>query len=84
MDLNAKQQLRQHLRDLLAKHGDHDALADDESIFLSGRLDSFSMMMLVMRLEEAFGLDFADVDFDVELVDSVERIEALVDARQAA
>lgn len=81
MDANAKQDLREFIRETLQGHGDAHAFADDESLFISGRLDSFSMMTLVMHLEEAFGVDFSDVEFDVSLVDSVDAIEALVDRR---
>lgn len=84
MDVNGKQKLREFLKESLAKLSDRNELSDSESIFVSGRLDSFSMMNLVMYLEEAFGLDFSDFEFDVELVDSVNEIEALVDTKIAA
>lgn len=83
MDMKAKQQLRDFLGEALAKHGDHADFADDESLFLSGRLDSFSMMNLVMHLEESFGIDFSEREFDVELLDTVNAIAALVAARAA-
>ncbi|WP_291993902.1 hypothetical protein [Candidatus Accumulibacter sp. ACC003] len=84
MDANAKQKLREFLKESLAKLADKGELADSESIFVSGRLDSFSMMNLVMYLEEAFALDFSDFEFDVDLVDSVNEIEVLVDAKMSA
>jgi len=42
--------LRAYLHEVLQQHGDMQALDDDDSLFLSGRLDSFSMMKLVMLL----------------------------------
>lgn len=84
MDVTAKQKLREFLKEALENHGDHKEFADGESLFVSGRLDSFSMMNLVMYLEEAFGLDFSDLEFDVNLVDSVNDIGALVDSKLAA
>ena len=81
MELGAKQELRDFLKSTLAKHGDHKEFTDNESLFVSGRLDSFSMMNLVMYLEEAFDLDFSDFEFDVNLVDSVNEIEVLVDSK---
>jgi acyl carrier protein len=80
MNLEAKQKLRDFLKESLEKHGDRNALADSDSIFLSGRLDSFSMMNLVMFLEETFAIDFSDFEFDVSLLDSTDAIEAFVDA----
>ena len=37
------------------------------------------MMTLIVHLEESFGIDFALVDFDVDLIDSVNDIESFVD-----
>ena len=79
-----KQKLRDFLRDALQKHGDVEDLDDDESVFLSGRLDSFAMMNLVMSLEEAFGISFSDFEFDVDLVDSVNEIETFVNSKLSA
>ncbi|MBE2260796.1 MAG: hypothetical protein H6942_13590 [Candidatus Accumulibacter sp.] len=82
MDAGAKQKLREFLKESLGKLGDHKDFSDSDSIFISGRLDSFSMMNLIMYLEESCGVDFSDFDFDVDLVDSVNDIEALVDSRR--
>lgn len=84
MDKNSKQKLRDFMQETLEKHGDHQGFSDDESLFSSGRLDSFSMMNLVMFLEEAFRLDFSDFEFDVALVDSVNALEQLVDSKIAS
>lgn len=81
MDQDAKQKLQAYLKDALEKHGDTRAFSDDESIFVSGRLDSFSMLNLVMYLEEAFGIDFSSFEFDVSLLDSVRAIEVFVEAK---
>ncbi|MDL2356263.1 MAG: acyl carrier protein [Pseudomonadota bacterium] len=83
MDMTAKQKLREFFKESLRSHGDTNALDDSESLFVSGRLDSFSMMNLVMYMEEAFGFDFSDLEFDVSLVDSINEIEALVDSKKA-
>ena len=72
--------LRCYLHEVLQQHGDMQEL-DDDSLFLSGRLDSFSMMNLVLFLEKAFALTFSDLEFDVEKVDSLNAIAALVHAK---
>jgi acyl carrier protein len=73
-----KSDLREFLRQCLATAGDRGDLDDGDSLFLSGRLDSLAMTNLVVFLENAFGVDFGQVDFDVELLDSVSAIEELV------
>ena len=72
--------LRKHLQDALQQHGDGQPLADEDSLFLSGRLDSFSMMNLILFLETRFQLRFSDLEFEVEKVDSVQAIMALLQA----
>ena len=73
--------LRAYLQEALRLHGDTQELAEGDSLFLSGRLDSFSMMNLILFLETAFTLTFSDLEFDVEKVDSLNAIAALVHAK---
>jgi acyl carrier protein len=84
MNLSAKQQLKDFINQALASQADRGAYADDEALFSSGRLDSFTMMNLVMYLEQSFGIDFAGTGFDIDLVDSIDAIESLVDAQALA
>lgn len=80
MHTQAKSQPREYLKTAFDKHGDRHDFADDESLFLSGRLDSFSMMNLLVYLETELSVDFSVLEFDVNLVDSVNDVEALVDS----
>ena len=48
MDANMKQKLREFLKETLEKHGDYKDFVDNDSLFVSGRLDSFPMIKLVM------------------------------------
>jgi acyl carrier protein len=73
--------LRAYLQEALRLHGDTQELAEGDSLFLSGRLDSFSMMNLILFLETAFALTFSDLEFDVDKVDSLNAIAALVQAK---
>jgi|APCry1669188879_1035177.scaffolds.fasta_scaffold267910_2 acyl carrier protein len=81
MNPDVTHKLRAYLHEALQQHGDTQELADDDSLFLSGRLDSFSMMNLILFLETAFALSFSDLEFDVEKVDSLKAIAALVHAK---
>ena len=83
METNARSDLRAFLSASLAAASDTRAFSDDASLFISGRLDSLTMTRLVMFLEETFGIDFADVEFDVELIDSVDAIAGLLDEAAA-
>lgn len=87
MEAMARQELRAYLAEALREAGDAAALADGDSLFVSGRLDSLALTRLVLHLEQRFGLDLGALDFSAELVDSVDAIAALLPltpARSAA
>ena len=81
MDNIRKQKIRDYFLDTLKQQSDNQSLADNDSLFVSGRLDSFSMMMFVMFLEKEFEIDFAALDFDVNLIDSLNEIELFIDSK---
>ena len=81
MNPTDKTAVRDFLVGLLKQNRDQRPLADSAPIFTSGRLDSFSLMQTVVHLEETFGIDFSGGGFDMELLDSVDAIEALVDKK---
>jgi acyl carrier protein len=81
MDNIRKQKIREYFHETLKQQSDGQSLADNESLFVSGRLDSFSMMMFVMFLEKDFEIDFAALDFDVNLIDSINEIELFMDSQ---
>ena len=81
MDNIRKQKIRDYFLDTLKQQSDDQSLADNDSLFVSGRLDSFSMMMFVMFLEKEFEIDFAALDFDVNLIDSLYEIELFIDSK---
>ncbi|MBF0487421.1 MAG: acyl carrier protein [Nitrospirae bacterium] len=79
MDTEKKSKLRTFIKSYLQEHGDTGDLKDDDSLFISARLDSLAMITLIAFLEQTFGVNFGDVDFDVELIDSVNEIELFLD-----
>ncbi len=84
MENNRKQKIKAYLLDTLKQQGDSHPLNDNDSLFVSGRLDSVSMMMLVVYLENEFTVNFKGTDFDVHLIDSVQEIALLVESQVSA
>ena len=84
MENNRKQKIKAYLLDTLKQQGDTHPLNDNDSLFVSGRLDSVSMMMLVVYLENEFTVNFKGTDFDVHLIDSVQEIALLVESQVSA
>ena len=69
-----KERIAQFIRECLYAHSDEQDVDERESLFLSGRLDSLTVTKLVVFLEEAFRVDFAEHPFDVAELDSVVQI----------
>ena len=84
MDNIRKQKIREYFLETFKQQSDGQSLADNDSLFVSGRLDSFSMMMFVMHLEKEFGIDFTAIDFDVNLIDSLNEIELFIESQISA
>jgi len=72
------QKIREYLTETLKNQGDKQPMTDNDSLFVSGRLDSVSMMMLVVYLEDEFAVNFKVADFEVSLIDSVDAIASLI------
>jgi len=84
MNHTLKERLRPYLQQLLTQNMDTQAFSDTDSLFLSGRIDSFSLMQLVMHLEENYQIDFSRVHFEAPLLDSVADIAAFIQEHSRA
>lgn len=76
--MTQKDTLRKFIQSLLAEYGETSDLGDDESLVLSGLLDSLAVLRIVVFLEQEFGLDLAEQGFDQHDFDSVTSIMRLV------
>lgn len=65
--------------DLLRERDDTTGFEDAESLFASGRLESLAAVQLVAFLEEQFGIDFSNLDFEIDRIDSIDLIATLCD-----
>lgn len=64
----------------LADRGDTAPVAETDSLFLTGRLDSMAAIEIIMLLETEYGLDLADADFDISRVDTLRDLRSLATA----
>jgi acyl carrier protein len=78
MELDERGKVRGFMTMLLLDREDREPFSDEESLFVSARLDSLSTVELVEFLEREFGVDFGKIDFDLERLDSVDAICALI------
>ncbi len=80
--MDYKLAIREFLRELLARNGDKESFTDRTSLIMSGRLQSIDAVELAVFLEEQFHVDFAEIGFDQEAIDTVDAIAALVENAQ--
>lgn len=78
--MDHREEIRKYLKELLLQKGDKQPFSDEASLLLSGRLASVDAVEIVVFLEEKFGVNFAELGFDQELIDSVNAIDAIVHA----
>jgi acyl carrier protein len=77
--MNTRDELRVQVEQLLARKGDRQPLGENDSLVLSGRLDSIDVLQIVVFLEGRYNIDFADQAFDQEDFDSINRILARIE-----
>jgi acyl carrier protein len=75
--MKGKTEIHDFVRELLTNSGDDEPLEDQDSLLISGRLQSIDAVEIVVFLEENFGIDFAQIGFDREQIDSIDLIYAL-------
>lgn len=80
--MEKKKIISQFMTDLLAKKGDMDPFADDESLILSGRIDSLNILEIINWLEKEFSYDVTELMFDQNNFDSLDSIYALIAGKE--
>jgi acyl carrier protein len=81
MNMEVRSQMRNYGTQRLRMKGDDGPLADDEPLFSSGRLDSLDAVEIIMSMEIDYGINFAEINFDLTLLDSIAAITSLIDGR---
>ncbi len=83
MDTTELEKIRAFVAELLRDHDDHAPFADAEPLASSGRLDSLSVVKLVTFLECDFAVDFSEVEFDPQRLDTVNGIAEVIEEYRA-
>jgi acyl carrier protein len=81
-DAEERRAVREFAAELLRRKSDPKPFADDESLVLSGRLDSVDVLDVAGFLERRFGFALDPSRFDAGKLDSVDRIAALLKTRR--
>ena len=76
------EQIREFIKNHLVVFDENVSFGDEDNIFELGLVDSPFAIMLVLFIEEEFGIDVLDTDLDVENFSSVKRIEEFVKSKR--
>jgi acyl carrier protein len=57
--------------------------AEDESLFVSGLLDSFALTDFVAGLEEEFGVSIPDSDLSARKFDTIRKVSSYISQKSA-
>ena len=80
----AREQIRQHVEKILRETaGDHDPVADGESLVMSGRLSSVDVVDVLAFLESKFDFSMDPRRFDPQRFDTIDNIVAMLDEQAA-
>ncbi len=77
MDIRTK--LRAFIKETLAEHDYHDEFTDQESLIMSGLMDSLTIIHIVVFLEQEYNIDFYDIYFDQSQFDSIDLLVKFVE-----
>ena len=75
---NIREQIHEHVTSLAQQLGHYDKVEDDESLVISGLLDSLAVMRLVVFMEQTFGINFAEEFFDQDAFDTIDKMVEMV------
>jgi acyl carrier protein len=76
--MNDRLAIREFVQNLLHKKGDRVAFSDSELLVARGRLQSIDTLDVLVFLEEKYGIDFGEMGFDQNQVESIDSIVELI------
>ena len=72
--MNEKAEIREFVQALLARKGVLDSFWDTDSLLINGLLDSVDVLEIAAFLEERWGVDFSEREFDAGEFDTIDGI----------
>jgi methoxymalonate biosynthesis acyl carrier protein len=77
--MDIRTNLRNFVKESLAEHGYHDEFSDQESLVISGLMDSLAIINIVVFLEQEYNIDFFDFYFDQNNFDSIDLLVQFIE-----
>ena len=76
--MDKKEEIRTHIKSILIKNGKRPDFSDNDSLVVSGLLDSLAILELLSFIEDQFGVDFAERGFDQNDFDTLNTITSMI------
>ena len=80
--IDIKMAIRHYITTHFPLAGRQTSVADSESLFASGIVDSLGVLDLVTFIEDAFGVIVADEDLLADNFETIDQVAAFVQAKQ--
>ena len=74
-----RDKLRRFVGDILIRKGDNAPFADDDSLLLTGRIDSLNVLEIVTFMEKELQFNLSEQAFDPSCYDSIDRMIELIE-----
>ena len=82
--MEIKQEIREYVTGNFLPAGQHDTLEDNTPLISSGLIDSIGMIGLIAFIEGRFGIEFHAREVETDKLDTLTRIEALIQSKLKA
>ena len=78
--MNKEIKLKAFIQELLADYGEEKEIGDNDLLVTSGLLDSQAVLRMVVFLEDEFGVDLSEQEFDQNDFDSLTNLMRLINS----
>lgn len=77
--MQKREKLRRFIGDILIRKGDNKPFADDDSLLLTGRIDSLNVLEIVTFMEKELQFNLSEQAFDPGYYDSIDSMVKLIE-----
>jgi acyl carrier protein len=76
--MQKREELRRFVCDMLIRKGDNEPFSDDDSLLLTGRIDSLNVLEIVTFMEKDLKFSLSAEVFDPNCYDSIDSMMELI------
>jgi acyl carrier protein len=81
--MSLKEKIREFMLTEFKSAGFNEAIGNDESLIVTGILDSLSILKLISFMDEEFKVELGEDDLNPVKLDSIDKIAMMIEMKQA-